>query len=281
MYVRHGIRLAHLLQNSWRFLVFAWLWSTLIVYLHEFAGFTAIEIPILPVTTIGIAVSLYLGFKSTSSYNRWWEARTIWGAIIIDSRNWANHVCNLIYAEDIESNAELIRELIDRHLAWVNALAYQLRRSSCHKDSRTTHAFGHRRVFDDKDFHQVAESYRRFLSEEEIGLVEHRANPAVHILRCQGDRLRQILRDGYLDSYRQVQMMSIIGNLYASQGKCERIKSTPFPRQIANFGQIFTWFFIILLPFAFVGASKAQGMILRSLTCFLTNICSLWFLLRC
>ena len=71
MYVRSGISARHLIQDSWRFLLFASLWSILIVYLHEIRGYTFISIPIMPVTIIGIAVSLYLGFKSRSAYQRW------------------------------------------------------------------------------------------------------------------------------------------------------------------------------------------------------------------
>ena len=219
--------------------------------------------PILPVTTIGIAVSLYLGFKSTSAYNRWWEARMIWGGIINDSRNWANHVCNLIYDEEKEPDPDLIKEFIDRHLAWVNALAHQLRRPTRLKASRYTYAFDHRRIFEDRDFHQNSESYQRFLSAAELQYVSSYANPATHILRRQGDRLREILRDGLLDNYRHVQMMSILENCYQAQGKCERIKNTPFPRQIADFGLLFTWTFIFLLPLAFVGVFESSSQTLK------------------
>jgi putative membrane protein len=77
-------------------------------------------------------------------------------------------------------------------------------------------------------------------------------------LRRQGDRLRALVQEGFLDSYRQVAMMGILAACYDMQGACERIKNTPFPRQIANFGLMFTWVFIFLLPLAFVDIFESE-----------------------
>ena len=252
MYVRRSINPWHVLHVSWGFLVVAGLWVLLVVYLREFLQIKAVGLPIAPVTTIGIAVSLYLGFKSTSAYNRWWEARRVWGDIVNASRMWANHVASMIYSEDRDVEPEVRQELIERHLAWVNALAYQLRATTRLKEATTTRIFDHRLRFDHHDYHQTRDSYRRHLSEEEVADVERYANPAVHILMRQGARLRSLARQGVLDSIRHAQMMSHIDLFFAAQGSCERIKNTPFPRQVANFGQAFTWLFIAMLPLAFV-----------------------------
>lgn len=258
MYVRRGVNVRHLFHSSWPFLIAVTLWSALVIYLNEFLNIPAVSIPIAPVTTIGIAVSLYLGFKSTSAYNRWWEARQIWGDIVNRSRDWGNSVFNLIHAEGKPVDPEIPRELIVRHLAWVNALAYQLRSRSRLRSSTSTQIFDHRRVFSDASYHQDPESYRQHLSAEEIAEVEEKANVATHLLRRQGDRLRQLAEDGFLDSYRHVAMMAMVGAFYDGQGKCERIKNTPFPRQIANFGLMFTWVFILLLPLAFVDIFESE-----------------------
>ena len=153
MYVRRGINFRHLFHDSWRFLVLTILWSVSIVYLHEIRGYTYIGIPMMPITIVGIAVSLYLGFKSTSTYNRWWEARKIWGQIITDSRRWTLHVLNLVYAGDKELDPAIRCEMIDRHLAWVNAVAHRIRASSRLKESRVARIFDHRRVRTDADLH--------------------------------------------------------------------------------------------------------------------------------
>jgi ion channel-forming bestrophin family protein len=258
MYVRRNINVRHLLNDSWVFLIIVGLWSVLIVYLNEFLKLRFIAIPIAPVTTIGIAVSLYLGFKSTSAYNRWWEARQIWGDVINRSRDWGNCVFNMIYKEGAQADPAIQTELIERQIAWVNALAYQLRGRSRLKETGVTRFFGHRRMFTDAHFHQTQESYRRHLSAEEASQLEKYANVATHLVRRQGDRLRELAQDGFLDSHRLGSMMAILGALYDAQGKCERIKNTPFPRQVANFGLMFTWVFIFLLPLAFVEIFEAE-----------------------
>ncbi len=204
MYVRGGISFWHLFHDSWRFLVLIILWSVLIVYLHEIRGYTFIAIPMAPITIVGIAVSLYLGFKSTSAYSRWWEARKLFGQIITDSRSWAFHVFNLVYAEDKELDPAVRRELIDRHLAWVNALAHMLRSSTQLKESHVTHIFDHRKVFVDADFHQHPDRYRRYLSEEEAQEIVKFSNAPMQILRRQNDRLDDLERDGFLDGYRRM-----------------------------------------------------------------------------
>ncbi len=258
MYVRRGINYRHLFANSWLFLIGAALWALVVVYVNEFLGYHVLSIPITPVTTIGIAVSLYLGFKSTSAYNRWWEARQVWGDIINRSRDWGNSAYSFIYAEGKRVDPATPVELIRRHLAWVNALAYQLRSQSRLKAAGTTHIFGHRRVFQDADHHNTAESYEQYLSPEEAAAIAATANPATHILRHQGDKLRELAERGFLDSHRHVTMMMMLGAMYDAQGRCERIKNTPFPRQVANFGLMFTWVFIFLLPLAFVDVFEAD-----------------------
>lgn len=130
MYIRRRIHLQHFFLASWKFLIFVALWSSTIVYVHEVMGLKIIAIPDLLLSTIGIAVSLYLGFKSTSSYNRWWEARQICGEIINHSGSWLNQVHGLIYNQNQEFNPKAQQELLYRHAAWINALVYQLRQKS-------------------------------------------------------------------------------------------------------------------------------------------------------
>jgi putative membrane protein len=144
-----------------------------------------------------------------------------------------------------------------------------LRAQSRLKEANITRIFGHRRVFEEDHFHQTAESYRNHLSAGEAADLEKYSNKATQLLRRQGDRLRALAEDGLLDSYRHVAMMAMLGAFYDAQGKCERIKNTPFPRQVANFGLLFTWVFIVLLPLAFVDMFEAEAK-LHSLSTRLT-----------
>ncbi len=82
--------------------------------------------------------------------------------------------------------------------------------------------------------------------------MERFANPALHLLHLQSDLLGELERRGYLDSVRQVQVTELLDRFHIAQGGCERLKNMPFPRQVANFGLLFTWFFIAIMPLAFV-----------------------------
>jgi putative membrane protein len=129
MYSRRRFRFRPLPVESWPLILIVSAWSIAVVILHEIVEFTWIVMPVLPVTLIGIAVSLFLGFKSVSAYNRWWEARTAIGSISGCSREWAMHVQSLIYKDTETVPAEVEEELFNRHLGLVYAVAYMLRRN--------------------------------------------------------------------------------------------------------------------------------------------------------
>ncbi len=251
MYVTRNIAIRNTFWDSWRFLLAVVLWSSLIVVLHEWFGFTALAVPALPVGTIGIAVSLYLGFKSKASYDRWWEARKIWGQIVNDSRTWGNMVKT--YAPD-----DVAKELIYRHMAWMNALAFQLRKTSRLKPSQHLHMFDYRLTGGEDKHHGDPESYLKFLDGPERDEMAGYQNPATQIVMRQGDRLKELVKDGALDTFRHVSMTERLASLYDNQGKCERIKNTPFPRQVAYFGAVFTWIFVLLTPLALVDSIAAE-----------------------
>ena len=225
------------------------LWTTLVVYVHDILGYDMIALPTQPVATVGIVVSLYLGFKSTSAYNRWWEARSIWGEIVNNSRSWANGALTLV---NKQAGEDISKQMIRRHIAWVVALAYQLRKNSILEPSDKARVFN-KRLSGMEQYHTAAEDhFKAFLSEADFETVQQKTNPAVHLLRQQGACLQQLHEQGHLDDNRLVAMNDILSRFYDCQGKCERIKNTPFPRQITVFGRLFSWIFIFLLPLAFI-----------------------------
>lgn len=260
MYVRRNIRIRYMLEESWVVLAFAAVWSFIVVYVHEILGYTWIVMPVLPVTLIGIAVSLYLGFKSVSAYNRWWEARIALGGIVARSREWAFQVRSLIFNDTDIASPDVMKELIYRHLAWLYTVAYMLRRTSRLKASNRTRFFRHRRIDHDAlTMHQDPASFGRFLEPAEYAAAKTYRNPAAYLIRRQAETVRELARTGYLDSVRQYEMIALLARLDSDHGICERIKHTPFPRQIAYFGTVFTWLFILLLPLAFLDVFESEA----------------------
>jgi putative membrane protein len=241
-------------------LVLVGAWSFAIVCLHEIYGQTWLVMPVLPVTLIGIAVSLYLGFKSVSAYNRWWEARTALGRIGAKSREWVIQVQSSIYNDSGNVPRDAEKELIYRHLGWLYSVAYMLRRTSRLRVSERTRLFEHRRVGHDvPTMHESPESYGRFLDPGEFATAQKFRNPAAYLIRRQAASLRDLATSGYLDSVRHNEMALLLAQLDYTHGTCERIKHTPFPRQIAHFGTVFTWLFIIMLPVAFLDVFEGEA----------------------
>lgn len=103
---------------------------------YAFLGWTWLSLPWLPIALLGTAVAFITGFKNNASYDRAWEARKVWGAIVNASRSWAVMAIDFVAdvgdpaAPDKPAEGELERvrtRLVHRHIAWLAALRYQLR----------------------------------------------------------------------------------------------------------------------------------------------------------
>ena len=255
MYIKRKIKFSLLFEDSWRFLVIIGLWSASIIYLHDYMNLGIIAMPIIPLSTLGIAVSLYLGFRSKESYERWWEARKIWGDIINKSRAFSNQVHHLLYDEEGKSiDVTQKKELIYRHIAWLYALKYQLRATSRFTVHSKSRMFNHKVVNTDE-----AKLISNYLSQQELEEIKDSSNIATQILFQQGKALQKHANNSYLDNNRHVNLNDSISHFYDAQGKCERIKKTPFPRPFAFMGQVFTAIFIFLLPFGFLDSFEDEG----------------------
>jgi len=111
-------------------------WGSLVTMVHELAGAHWISMPWLPTSSVAVAVAFYLGFKNNAAYDRTWEARKVWGAIVNASRSWAWAARDLVDAQagprsmDNATRQAVHRELVLRHVAWLDALRHQLRRAT-------------------------------------------------------------------------------------------------------------------------------------------------------
>lgn len=83
--------------------------------------------------------------------------------------------------------------------------------------------------------------------------------PPVYIMLQQAEGVRNLAKAGYLDSVRQGAMIDLLGRLDAKYGLCERVKYTPFPKQIAHFGYLFTCAQVFLLPLAFLDVFEDEA----------------------
>jgi len=273
MLIQRNISWKLVLRFAWFNLLLFIVWNTAIVFLYHYLEHegTIISIPFAPISVIGIAVAFYVGFKNNASYDRFWEARKIWGGIVNYSRTWGNQVMSYVNTHhNTESTnvnvAETQKILIYRHIAWINALRHRLRQPSLFSPKRTRSV----RVLlnqDKEEAHYWEDNIKCFLPEYEYQCLLDKRNSATHLIRAQGDHLKQLMhQDKLIEDFRHLQMMETLEEFYNLQGKCERIKNTPFPRQYAFFSRVFTWLFIILLPFGMVGEFAAMNHSLIWLT---------------
>lgn len=223
------------------------------VALYYFLGLNWLIIPWQPISLVGIAVAFYLGFKNNSSYERLWEARKIWGGIVNTSRSLTvmvrDFVTNEFAAEALseESLHAEHKKIVHRHVAWLRALALQLRKLQPweHNASVDQRFRTHLGLKEDSNFEEI----KTYLSEKDYTYVMGKGNKASHLLSLQSANFKSLREAGLIDDFRHMEMQGLITELYALQGKSERVKNFPFPRQYASANFYFVCIFILLLPF--------------------------------
>ncbi len=250
MILHHGITLRQLVKGSAGFICIVMAWILLLELVDEVTPLELISNSSPPVTMLGLAVAFFLGFKNTSAYGRWVEARKIWGDIVNASRDWGNTISNLVQADGTPLAPEMRRELLERHIAWLNMLAFQLRQPATHGRARRPWMFGHKPVVDKIALHQEPECWRDTQLAADMPLLEGKSNRAAYLLFLQGERLSSLAQSGKIDPYWHVALMNRLARFADAQGQSERIKNTPFPRQVAEVGRIFSYIFIFMLPLA-------------------------------
>lgn len=224
------------------------------------ASFLKIEfsLPWQPISVIGIAVAFYLGFKNNSSYDRTWEARKIYGEIVNDSRTFGAAVCAFVQGPN---EKQIKKELIYRHIAWLTALRYQLRLSKEweHKNERLHKLFNASMTEDYNT--QITDEICDLVKKDELDKVIQQSNRAAQLLKNQSVRLQALKDLDYFEDFRHMEFHHLIAKFYAGQGKAERIKNFPFPRQYASTALWLTYVFAACVPFGlldvFGGSSLA------------------------
>ena len=213
-----------------------------------------LTIPWVPIALIGTAVAFVVGFKNNATYGRLWEARQIWGSIINASRSWGILVRDFITVKNTSiSNDELAqihKRLIYRHIGWLTALRFQLREPRSWENlskSYNAEYRSHYRIPELED--QLDVELAKYLSGNELKYILGKKNRATQIINLQSADLRMLAEKDMIDNFRHVEMEKMLVNLYEQQGKCERIKNFPYPRQFATLNLYFVCLFTLLVPF--------------------------------
>lgn len=246
------------LLGSWRSILVLSAYGTFLCIAHVHWGYRWLALPTLPVSVLGTAVSFYLGFKGNSAYDRLWEARKIWGGIVNTSRTWGIHVTGMVTtretgAEPTELKA-LHQTLIYRHIAWLGALRTQLRRPKPWEHIKPVNdRFRKMRGTLDQSPERLKSRIEPFMEASEVEWVMQRKNQATQLLKLQSDQIKQLFEQGHIDEFRHMELAKVLETMFTLQGKCERIKNFPLPRQYATANHWFVLLFVTLVPMALVG----------------------------
>lgn len=204
--------------------------SVVIAYKNGYLHWAALNQ--IPVSLLGSVISILVTFRNTTSYNRWWEARTLWGSIVNNSRSWGRQVTTVMRQGELDDAgfSNLKRRLVYYQIGWVHALRQELRR------------------LDPWD------EVLPFLPADEVTVIRQSKNVAVGIQQRQSALLREALERGCIDAMQWRAMDESLNDLVDAQGGAERIKNTPMPRQYDYLPQLCVQIFCVLLPLA-MGAS--------------------------
>lgn len=272
MFIQKNFSLKGVINFSGGHVVWLTAWATLVVCLYELAGWKWMTIPWVPISLIGTAVAFYIGFKNNQAYDRLWEARKIWGGIVNSSRAWGSTVKSYVsnqftdHAYSEEELSTIRKKLIYRHIAWLYSLRSQLLiPTSWEHISQNKHiarvakkrmeSFGVG-LYDDEISRQ---ELKLFLEPAEYARLIEYKNTATQIIDQQSQDLGALRQPGVIDDFRHMELQKILNDFYIHQGKCERIKKFPLPRQYGSMSVIFVGIFIFILPLGMVSAFTTLG----------------------
>jgi putative membrane protein len=175
---------------------------------------------------LGTAISVILSFKLNQSYDRWWEARKIWGSIVNDSRTF------VLQLQSFVANTQTIKSIAYRHIAWCYSLGQTLRSLD------------------------PLENLDRFMAKEDIERIKKHNNKPLAILQLNTLELVDLRTNEALHLFAHIQINNTLINFSNQMGMAERIKNTVFPVTYRYFLHMFIYLFVITLSISLRGVKS-------------------------
>lgn len=206
-------------------LLMLFLLSVLVVYFRGILFHQKIPLNPAPFTLFGIALALFLGFRNSASYDRFWEARKLWGALVFQTRSLARQALTLCdYPPQSKEPAVFIQYLI----AFTYALKHQLRQTDASADLE--------RIIPGR----LAEQLKPVIFKP------------VLLLKEMGLWIQEAKTNGKIDSIQQASFDDNLNKLCEILTGCERIANTPIPYTYSIILHRTVYFYCFMLPFGFV-----------------------------
>lgn len=225
MLVKKTISLRGVLAFSGHHFIWLTCYMIIIAVLYGVLKCHWVSIPWLPVSLIGTAVAFYVGFKNNQSYDRVWEARKIWGAIVNSSRAWGVMVNTFIRSREIADDEvlKIKKRLIYRHIAWLYTLREQLLVPAPWEHINLSHHLG--QLAKKRREKNGIGLYKEYLSQmqsdkyfEDALTWEHAANKATQIVAIQASQVAELEEKDLLHMRKQLEMQKVLTDFYDHQG---------------------------------------------------------------
>lgn len=244
MIVQNGTLFWRAVLSDWPSLVYFLLLSLAAEWIYQYTRLGHTALPSLPLSVLITAMSIFLGFQINQCYERWWEARRLWGQLVNASRSFGRQVTTLLTGKRIAALGDegaagaLQRELIYRHIAFANALRLCLRSGG---------------KLNDADWQALA----NWLPEAELAGLREARNPATQLIQKQAERLAAVIGTDWVEQRILLQLDETLNQLYDIQGGCERIKRTAFPDRFRFHTHKFVWLVASLIPFSLIQTDQS------------------------
>jgi len=229
-------RTSYVIRKTLRMCLSMGVYATAIFAFDEFFGIMDIHhLGIEPsvFSLLGILLSLLLVFRTNSAYDRWWEGRKQWGALINHTRGLAV-LWNGMLPDGERTNRTFWARAIS---SYVISLSAHLRN---HED------------------HSLIPKYSD-AAPETYNTVAHVPNK---IINDMYQRAEVLYKDGFIDGFQLNQVQPELQEFFNIQGACERIKATPIPFAHNFFIKLFVLTYCVLLPFVLVPLMGAMAILL-------------------
>jgi len=229
MLLRNNIPVKYIFGKIKVELIVITLYAVAVALEHVYFDLSSISLPFSVPMIMGTVISLLLGFRSNQAYDRWWEARTIWGAIVNDSRTLARQIKTL--SKEAYQGDELFffkQRFIKRQIAWCNSLNRTLRNQD------------------------AVDGLDKYLVKRDLQYVRNYTNKPMALIELHGNDIQQAIENGWINAYQQVEIDKTLTRLTDSMGKCERIKNTVFPATYSLYIHFSLIVFFVLLPFSLI-----------------------------
>lgn len=223
----------------------------------EYLGRGFISITPAPLTILGAALSIFLGFRNNTVWDRYWEARTLWGRLINASRTLIRQLAQFLDGPSAcpngptregenEKDAHCCGECLVRALGHYQIVfAHALR---CH-------------LRDEEPWGELA----RYLSEEDQKRLRKMRNVPAGLLQIMGEQIRIARRRGWLSDLAAPAIDSTLTEITDVLGGCERIKNTPLPPIYTYLAHKLVLTYCLMLPFGLVKELGTSSLLVVSL----------------